>query len=106
SLLWLKHGRSGARSGYAVEDNYGTASLAPTNADMSYNSTGGTITSRRTNVGMYQFVFSGLARPVGATETVLASSFGQASAFCTIASWGNLGPSDLGVNVTCWSPSG
>jgi hypothetical protein len=70
--------------------------------ETSANSSGGAITAKKTGTGTYQIVFAGLSRPAGATEGVQVSVFGPGAAFCTLASWGNIGANDLVANVGCW----
>jgi hypothetical protein len=58
-------------------------------------------------VGQYRVVFAGLARPAGATETVLISPlFTATDRICDILSWGNTGVSDLFVDVACYDVTG
>lgn len=101
SLLWFTRGRPGLRYGYAWANNAGSTVGYSPPPDVSANSSGGAITSKRTGTGTYQIVFAGLAHAAGATEGVQVSAFGS-PCYCTLASWGNSGANDLVANVTCW----
>jgi hypothetical protein len=104
SVLWFTRGRPGSRYGYAFAQ-YPGGGATPIAPEVRGNSSGGTVTVRLTGTGTYQVVFAGLARPAGATEIVLISTFGL-HGFCNVPSWANSGTSDLAVNVTCFDPTG
>jgi hypothetical protein len=101
SLLWFTRGRPGLRYGYAWANNANNVTGYPPSPDLSANSSGGAITSKKTGTGTYQIVFAGLAHAAGATESVQVSAFGSPG-YCTLASWANSGANDLAVNITCW----
>jgi hypothetical protein len=102
SALWFTRGRPGLRYGYALAFNTGnTTGYSPTH-DISANSSGGTITVKKTATGTYQIVFAGLARPAGAAEGIIVSSFGTGGTYCSLVSWGNSGANDLVAAVNCW----
>ena len=106
SLLWLSHGRPSMRFGYASPQNPFTSSTYQVEAASAINSSGGSITSRRTSAGHFHVVFTGLARPAGAMETVIvAPTLWQFDRVCNTASWGN-SANDLFVDVVCFTPSG
>jgi len=102
SMLWFTRGRPGFRYAYAMANNTGNTTGYTPARETSANSSGGAITAKKTGTGTYQIVFAGLARPAGATEGVQVSVFGPGAAFCTLASWGNIGANDLVANVGCW----
>jgi len=107
SLLWVQHGRPTMRFGFAwTTSETSTVDYTPF-ADFLINSSGGSIKARKTALGLYHVVFSGLGRPAGATETVLVSPlFTPADRICDILSWGNTGVNDLFVDVACYDPTG
>jgi hypothetical protein len=103
SLLWLQHGRPSMRFGFAWTTNEASTVDYTPFADFLINSSGGSIKARKTALGQYHVVFSGLGRPAGATETVLVSPlFTPTDRICDIVSWGNTGASDLFVDVDCY----
>jgi hypothetical protein len=106
TLLWMQRGRPNSRFGFAwAQDEGSTTDHAP-GAGYAINSSGGAIAIRRTAVGQYRVVFSGLARPAGGTEAVLVQSFLYVDRVCDATSWGNTGASDFAVTVSCFDPSG
>lgn len=107
SLLWLQHGRPAMRFGFAwTTSETSTVDYTPV-ADFLINSSGGSVKARKTGLGQYHVVFSGLGRSAGATETVLVSPlFTPADRICDIVSWGNTGANDLFVDVACYDPTG
>jgi hypothetical protein len=106
SLLWLSHGRPSLRFGFASPQNPFASNLYEVEAASAINSSGGSVTSRKTSAGHYHVVFAGLARPAGGTETVLVSPLLLvADRVCNTASWGN-SAADLFVDVVCFTPSG
>jgi hypothetical protein len=90
-----------------VQNQTSTVDYSP-DPRFSLNSSGGSITARKTAAGKHQVVFGGLARPAGATETVQISPYlgGETDHFCTIISWGNTGANDLTVTLACFDPTG
>jgi len=106
SMLWLQRGRPSMRFGFTFADNLQSGTDYTPNPDFRINSSGGTVTSRRTGTGQYRVVFAGLGRPAGATETVLVQPFFFTDHICDVTSWGNTGVNDLFVNVSCFDPSG
>lgn len=105
SMLWLQHGRPSMRFGFTWAQNQSSTTDYTPIADYLINSSGGSVTSRKTGAGQYRVVFAGLGRPAGATETVLVSPFLFPDRVCDITSWGNTGTSDLFVEVACFDPS-
>jgi hypothetical protein len=106
SLLWLSHGRPSMRFGFASPQNPSTTFLSQVEAASAINSSGGSITSQRTSAGHYHVVFAGLARPAGATETVLvAPLLWPIDRVCNTASWGN-SANNLFVDVVCFATGG
>lgn len=107
SLLWMQHGRPSMRFGFAWASQETSTVDYTTFADFRINSSGGTVRSRKTALGKYHVVFSGLGRPTGGTETVLVSPLLAAfDSICDIVSWGNTGASDLFVDVACYDRTG
>lgn len=106
SMLWLQRGRPSMRFGFTFADNIQSGSDYIPTPDFRINSSGGSVTSRRTGTGQYRVVFAGLGRPAGATETVLVQQFFFIDHVCDVTSWGNTGVNDLFVNVSCFDPSG
>jgi len=106
SMLWLQAGRPSMRFGFTWADNLNSTTDYTPNSGFRINSSGGSVTSRRTATGQYRVVFSGLGRPAGATETVLASPFFFDDRICDITSWGNTGVNDLFVAVSCFDRTG
>jgi hypothetical protein len=107
SLLWVQHGRPSMRFGFAwANAQSSTVDYTPA-ADFLKNSSGGGVKARKTALGQYHVVFPGLGRPAGATETVLVSPlFNTADRICDIVLWGNVGASDLFVDVACYDAAG
>jgi hypothetical protein len=107
SLVWLQQGRPSMRFGFSWATSEGQTTEYVTFPDFRINSSGGTVKARKTAVGRYHVVFTGLARPAGATETVLVSSlFTTTDRICDILEWGNAGASDLYVDVACYDIAG
>jgi hypothetical protein len=75
TLLWMQRGRPNSRFGFAWSDNESSTTDHAPAAGYAINSSGGAIAIRRTAIGQYRVVFSGLARPGGGTEAVLVQSF-------------------------------
>jgi hypothetical protein len=106
TLVWMQHGRPNSRFGFAWTDNeIATTDHAPA-PGYAINSSGGAIAMRRTAVGQYRVVFSGLGRPAGGTDAVLVQTFLTGDSMCDATSWGNTGANDFAVTVSCYEPSG
>jgi len=106
SLLWLSHGRPSMRFGFASPENPVTVATYQVEAASAINSSGGSVTSRKTSAGHYHVVFAGLARPASGTETVIVSTLlWPADRVCNTVSWGN-SANDLFVDVACFAASG
>jgi hypothetical protein len=103
SMLWLQHGRPSMRFGFAWAQNPSSTTDYTPDAGYLINSSGGSVTSRKTGTGLYRVVFAGLGRPAGATETVLVSPFISVDRVCDITSWGNTGVNDLFVTAACFT---
>ena len=107
SLVWLQHGRPSMRFGFAwANGDASTTDYTPV-ADYLINSSGGATKARKTALGKYHVVFSGLGRPAGGSEIVNVSPlFSSADQNCDIVSWGNTGANDLFVDVACFDRTG
>jgi hypothetical protein len=105
SMLWLQRGRPSMRFGFAWAQSPSSTTDYTPDAGYLINSSGGSVTSRKTGTGLYRVVFAGLGRPGGATETVLVSPFLSVDRVCDITSWGNTGVNDLFVTVACFQPT-
>jgi len=104
SLLWFTRGRAGHRYGFASTNNI-SAVTPPVDPTLTFNSSGGAVTSRRLSLGQWTVTFAGLGRPGGGKETVLVSALKDFDHICTLSSWATAGP-DLTVTVQCFNPSG
>jgi hypothetical protein len=105
SVMWFTRGRPGHRFAFVSTQNLG-AVTPPPDPLLSYNSSGGSITSRRLATGQHTVTFGGLARPAGATEIVVVSALKELDHSCSLVSWGKTGTNDLSVTVTCFDASG
>lgn len=105
TVMMLTRGRAGHRYAYASTVNLSAA--APTiDPALTFNSSGGAITSQRLGVGQWRVTFAGLGRPAGASDIAIASALKETDHLCSVVSWGNAGVADLTVTVQCFTPAG
>jgi hypothetical protein len=103
----VEKGRAGKRAGYAWADQPQSDVEYTPDPRFSYNSSGGPIRAQRLAGGLYQVVLAGLAKPAGATETVLVTEYrGMTERYCRVNSWDNTGAGDLLVSVRCHDSTG
>jgi hypothetical protein len=105
SVMLFTRGRVGHRYAYASTNNLVSAT-PPVDPTLTFNSSGGSVTSRRLAAGRWTVTFAGLGRPAGATEIVIVSALKETDHLCSIASWGNTGVADLTVTLQCFDPTG
>ena len=105
TIMEFTRGRVGHRFGYASTQNLvsATPSIDPT---LTFNSAGGTVSSRRLGVGQWTVTFAGLGRASGATEIVIVSALKETDHICSVVSWGNTGTADLTVTLQCFDAAG
>jgi hypothetical protein len=105
TVMAFTRGRVGHRYAYASTNN--NAAVAPTiDATLTFNSSGGSVTSRRLAMGRWTVTFAGLGRPAGATEIAIVSALKETDHLCSLVSWGNTGTADLTVSLQCFDPTG
>jgi hypothetical protein len=93
------------RFGYALADQPTAAGPYAPDAAYRYNSSGGTITVTRSDVGVYSVRFGGLGRRPGERDNVQVSGYGTAGVYCKPQVWDASG-ADLIVPVGCFLPDG
>lgn len=100
SILVIEKGRPGKKLAFAWANDPASASYTPS-LGYSVNDGGGAITITHATTGNYLVTFTGLARTVGATETVLIAAYGS-SAMCRIGSWS----AGFSVSAVCYDTAG
>jgi len=105
TVMWFTRGRVGHRFGYASTNNV-AAVTPPVDPTLTFNSSGGAVTSRRLSAGQWTVTFAGLGRPSGATEIVIVSALKELDHICGLVSWANFGTNDLTVTLQCSDAAG